>query len=317
LTLHQFLADYYAPLHGISDRTIKIYGITIRKFAEFLGVEPTVEDHFDELVMARFLSHRLRTRSVGTAAKDRAQLHALSQFAAKRGLCKWPTMRTIRAPQRVPRAWLIDEFRRLVAACDGEHGEVCGVRSSLWFSAILQTAYWTGERVGGLLALEWHDIEPQAVVFRAETRKGQRADIYRPITPECYAAIMAIKTKRKLVFDWDRSYTLIWYRLGKICERAGLPNDRMSKFHRVRKTCASYYAAGGGDPQTMMGHTSPAVTKLYLDPRIVTPDTSAPDVLPRIVSEPPPGDSDASPHPPTASNPADDRGRDGMDRRTA
>jgi integrase len=191
-------------------------------------------------------------------------------------------MRTIRVPERVPRAWLIDEFRKLLVACEGEHGEICGVPASLWFRSILQAAYWTGERIGGLLALEWQDVEPQAVVFRAEGRKGQRADIYRPIPPECYEAIMTTKTKRKIVFDWDRSYTLIWHRLGRICERAGLPNDRMSKFHRVRKTSASYYAAAGGDPQTLMGHSSPAVTRKYLDPRIVRPDTNAPDVLPKV-----------------------------------
>lgn len=282
MTLQQFLVDLYAPLHGISDRTIAVYGFTIKAYAKFLGRDPTVEEHFDELEMAKFLAHRLRTRSIGTAAKDRAQLHALVEFAAKRGLCKWPTMRMIRVPERVPRAWLIEEFQRLLDACAGEPGETAGVPTSKWFRAILQTAYWTGERVGGLLALEWTDIEPTAIVFRAETRKGQRADIYRPIPPECYAAIQEIRTKRKMVFDWDRSYSLIWHRLGRICERAGLPNDRLSKFHRVRKTSASYYKRYGGDPQALMGHSSPAVTRRYLDPRIAEPGTAAPDVLPKV-----------------------------------
>lgn len=282
MTLQQFLDDFYAPLHGISDRTIRLYGFTLRAYADFIGRQPTVEEHLDELELARFLAHRLRTRSVGTAAKDRAQLHAIAQFAARRGLCKWPTMRSIKVPERVPRAWLIDEFRRLLEACAGEHGEVVGVPAAGWFNAILLTAYWTGERVGGLLALEWTDVEPQAILFRAETRKGQRADIYRPIPPECHEAIQAIRTSRKLVFDWDRSYTLIWRRLGRICDRAGLPNDRMSKFHRVRKTSASYYKRGGGDPQSLMGHSSPAVTRRYLDPRIAEPDTTAPDILPKV-----------------------------------
>jgi hypothetical protein len=40
-------------------------------------------------------------------------------------------MRTIRVPERVPRAWLIDEFRKLLVACDGEHGEICGVPAGL------------------------------------------------------------------------------------------------------------------------------------------------------------------------------------------
>jgi integrase len=119
-------------------------------------------------------------------------------------------------------------------------------------------------------------------VFRAEGRKGQRSDIYRPIPQECHAAIMLIKGRQKLVFDWDRAYTNIWRRLGRICERAGLPNDRLSKFHRVRKTSASYYAAGGGDPQKLMGHSTPAVTRKYLDPRIVEPDTDTPQRLPKV-----------------------------------
>jgi integrase len=281
MTLHSLLIDLYAPLRGVSPRTVRLYEMTIRKYGEFLGVEPTVE-HLDELSLARFLAWRLAKRSVGTAAKDRAQLHAIAEFASKRGLCAWPQMRTIRVPERVPRAWLIDEFRRLLMACDGEHGEVCGAPSALWFRAILQTAYWTGERVGALLALEWGDVEEKAIVFRAEGRKGQRSDIYRPIPQECHAAIMLIKGRRKLVFDWDRAYTNIWRRLGRICERAGLPNDRLSKFHRVRKTSASYYAAGGGDPQKLMGHSSPTVTRKYLDPRIVEPDTDTPQRLPKV-----------------------------------
>ena len=283
MTLHQLLVDFYAPPKGISDRTIRIYGFTIGAYREFLGgVEPTVEEHLEELSLARFLAWRLKHRSVGTAAKDRAQLHALAEFAARRGLCKYAEMRTIRVPERIPRAWLIDEFRRLLAACSGEVGEICGVPAAGYWAAILQTAYWTGERIGGLLQLEWPDVSQNAIVFRAECRKGQRADIYRPIPPECYAAIMDTKTSRKLVFDWDRSYTLLWHRLGRICERAGLPNDRVSKFHRVRKTCASYYAAAGGDAQKMMGHTGPAVTRKYLDPRIVAPDTDAPERLQKV-----------------------------------
>jgi len=273
--------DLYAPLRGISDRTVEIYAGTFRRFGEFLGHEPTTAD-LDEITLAKYLAHRVRTSSPGSAAKCRACLRAVWEFCAKRKLTEtWPEVRTIRVPERVPRAWLIEEFQRLLESCETEYGEVVGVPARLWFRAIVLTAYWTGERIGALLTLEWADVEPEAILFRAETRKGQREDIYRPIPPECYAAIQAIRSKRKLVFDWDRSYTRIWGRLGKICERAGLPNDRMSKFHRVRKTSASYFQAGGGSAQALMGHRNPATTRRYLDPRIVkTP--AAPEILPRV-----------------------------------
>ncbi len=39
--------------------------------------------------MARFLAHRLRTRSVGTAAKDRTQLRAIWRFAQTVGPARY------------------------------------------------------------------------------------------------------------------------------------------------------------------------------------------------------------------------------------
>lgn len=288
MRLTTLLRDTYAPLNGISDRTVRLYGFTIKAFGEFLGeesgegyVEPTVE-HLDELTVARFLADRLRKRSVGTAAKDRAQLRALWEFLSRRGIAKtWPSMRPIRVPERVPKAWLIDEFKRLLESAGDEHGEIVGVPAAKWWRAILLTAYEVGERIGGLLSLEWDDVGPNGITIRAEGRKGQRRDIWRGISPDCYDAIMATKTKRRLVFDWDKSYGMIWHDLGRICDRAGLPNDRMSKFHRVRKTTASYAAAGGLDPQKVMDHASPLTTRRYLDPRIVR-QKEATDVLPKV-----------------------------------
>jgi integrase len=274
MTLTELLVDHYAPLRGIEDRTVTIYGFTISKWAEFLnGRAPTVEgDLCDELAIAKFLAHRLRTRSVGTAAKDRCQIHALAEFAFKTGLIsKCPQMRPIRVPERVPQAWLTDELKRLLAACDGEEGQIAGVPARAWWRAAILTCYEVGERIGGILGIEWKDVSANGILIRAEERKGKRRDIYRTISPDCYAAIDAIRGDRRLVFDWDRCYTSIWGRLGKICERAGLPNDRYSKFHRVRKTTASYAAAAGLNAQAIMDHASPLTTRKYLDPRIVQP----------------------------------------------
>lgn len=288
MSLFALLKGTYAPLNGISDRTVRLYGFTLKSFGEFIGlqtgegyVEPTVE-HLEELLVAQFLAHRLRTRSVGTAAKDRAQLRALWEFFSRRGVVKtWPSMRPIRVPERVPRAWLTEEFRRLLVAASEEIGTINGVASSAWWTAILLLSYEVGERIGGILSLEWADVSESGITIRAEGRKGQRRDIWRGISPECYAAMSAIRSEGRLVFDWDRSYGMIWHCLGKILDRAGLPNDRMSKFHRIRKTTASYAAAGGLDPQRVMDHASPATTRRYIDPRIVK-QREATDVLPKV-----------------------------------
>lgn len=282
MRLIDLLTGVYAPLRGVSGRTVRIYQFTLGAWARFLGREPTVAD-LDELPVAQFLAHRLRERSVATAAKDRTQLRALWEFAARRGLTdgRWPQIRPIRVPERVPRCWLTDEMQRLLEAAGERQGTISGVPAAAWWRAALLTCYDTGERIGSLLALEWEDVTPAGVTFRAEGRKGQTRDIYRPISPETYKAILAIRTPRLKVFDWDRAYTNLWRHLGKICEAAGLPNDRGSKFHRIRKTTASYAAAAGLDAQRLLDHATPATTRKYLDPRVVA-QQDATQVLPRV-----------------------------------
>lgn len=281
MLLIHFLRDVYAPLRGVSGRTLALYEYTFRSWGEFLGRQPTLDD-LEELAVAQFLAHRLRERAVATAAKDRTQIRACWEFAARRGLVpRWPQIRPIRVPERVPQCWLTDEMTRLLEAAGERQGAISGVPASRWWRAALLTGYDTGERVSGLLGLEWRDISESGVLFRAETRKGSTRDIYRPISPECYQAIDAIRGPRRLVFEWDRCYTNLWRHLGKICEAAGLPNDRSSKFHRIRKTTASYAAAAGLDAQRLLDHASPVTTRRYLDPRVVT-QQNAPAVLPRI-----------------------------------
>jgi integrase len=281
MTLEELLDGYYIPLQGVSARTEKLYRYTIRAFGEHLGRPATVAD-LEELTVARFLSARLREKAVATAAKDATQCRALWGFAARRGLTdKWPQIRRIRVPERVPQAWLTNELQRLLDAAGQREGVIAGVPARLWWRSLILTGYEVGERVAAMLAVEWRDVTPDGIHLRAETRKGATRDLWRPISPACHAAIEATRTSRVLVWEWDRCYTNLWRHLGMICKAAGLPNDRWSKFHRIRKTHASYAAAAGLDAQRLLDHASPKTTRAYLDPRIVRPP-SAPDVLPKV-----------------------------------
>lgn len=269
ISLGRFLSDYYAPLQGISDRTLLLYGFTIRSFEEFIGHEATLAD-LDEVVVARFLASRVRSRSPATAAKDRAQLRAMWELAARRGMVKtWPTIKTIVVPERVPEAWVTEDMAKLFVAVSGEKGSISGIPAKDFWKALLLLNYETGERCGGLLSLRWSDVTANGAVFRAEGRKGRRRDIYREISAECSAALSAIRRDFPIVFPWDKSATYLWRRLGVILKRAGLPNDRRCKFHKIRRTTASYYEAAGGSAQQLLDHSSPVVTKRYIDPRIV------------------------------------------------
>lgn len=281
LTLRSFVRDVYAALRAISPRTLRLYEFTLDAFRDFLGHEPTAAD-LDELVVARFLRHREQTRAAATAAKDRAQLRAIWEFMARhKAVDTWPTIRPVRVPERVPEAWLTEEFARLLATASSEKTTIAGIPGGKWWRALLLLAYDTGERVTALTLLRWQDVRGDFVTFRAESRKGQRRDIIRDIGEETRLALEEIRGDRELVFPWPYSETYLWTRLSIILRRAKLPAGRRDKFHRIRRTTASYYEAAGHSAQRLLDHSSPATTRRYLDPRIVS-CASAPSVIPRV-----------------------------------
>lgn len=284
MLLTDLLIDLYAPLRSLSPKSTYNYGCTIAAFQAFLGRAPSLAD-LDELTVARFLTHRSRERAVATAAKDRAQLRALHEWAARRKLCDhWPQYPPIRVPERVPQAWFSNEMQRLLDAAARESTVIDGIPGGLYWRALLLVAYDTAERAQALTSLRWRDIQGRHVLFPAETRKGGRRDVIREIGEDTLTALEAIRFDRgpeEEVFPWPLTPTYLWKRLGVILKRAGLPHGRRDKFHRIRRTTASYYAAAGGSAQVLLDHADPATTRAYLDPRIVK-GVAAPSVIPRL-----------------------------------
>jgi integrase len=284
MLLNDILKDLYAPLRSLSDRSVENYSITIKALARHLGREPTLDD-LDELTVARFLAARCRERAVATAAKDRAQLRAIHEFAARRGLCStWPQYPPVRIPERVPQAWFVEDMRRLLEAAGKEKTTIAGIPGASYWRALVLLAYDTAERVTALMSLKWCDVSDTHVLFVAETRKGGRRDVIREIGEDTRNALQAIRLCRgpeEFVFPWPNTRSYLWGRLGIILRRAGLPHGRRDKFHRIRRTTASFFEAAGGSAQRLLDHSDPATTRKYLDPRIVKPQ-AAPEMIPRV-----------------------------------
>jgi len=280
--LQQVLVDQYAPLTGVSERTVRLYEYTIKSWSRLLGRQPTVGD-LSELPVAQFLAARVRSKSPATAAKDRAQIRAMWDFCARRNLCAtWPSLPRIVVPERVPEAWLTDEMNKILVSASSEPGAICGFPAANVWRALILLAYDTGERITPITTLLCGDVRDNCVIFRAESRKGRRRDVMREIGRECSRALQAVRRGAgDTAIPWDRPRTCLWRLFGRILRRAGLPADRRSKFHRIRKTTASFYEAAGGSAQRLLDHSSPAVTKRYLDPRIVR-TASAPSLIPPL-----------------------------------
>jgi integrase len=293
MTLREVL-NRYAILQNLTDRTVVLYGHTLDRFAEHLGHEPTLDD-IDDLVVAGFLRWRAATPrkrgkpSAASVSKDKSQLTALANWAAKKRLkrsdgqpVEFLSLPRSKKVRHAPQAFTADEVGRLIRLAKRRIGKIDGKPAAWWWSTILYAAWCTGERIGALLEVRWQDVDLESghVLFRAETRKGRSSDIQRAIAPDLVHMLRSHAGQPgEPVWRWDRCYHSLWPSLRLLCRRAGV---RGTGFHRLRKASASYVALGGGDATEHLGHASPEMTRQhYLDPRITSPKTAL-DFLPPL-----------------------------------
>lgn len=288
MTLRELLTTRYAPVKGISARTIAIYGHTIDRFCEYLGREPMVTD-LEEDTIAAFLAWRGRTvhsasrgiPSAGTVRKDRTQLLALALYAFRKRLIEeFPIVRQVRGEKRLPRGFTAEEVGRMIVAARKRQRTLSGLPAGWWWSTLIYAAWCTGARIGELMALRWHCVQGQEVVFLAGTRKGHTRDIARRITPDLAAQLeLHRRAPGDLVWPWPGRPGSIYASMAILCDQAGVPQRR---FHAIRKASASYVAAAGGDAVSHLDHSDANITRNhYLDDRVVG-KTEGVDYLPPL-----------------------------------
>ena len=288
-SLREFYAAYFEPLRlrSRTDRTKALYQTTLRNLARFLERQPRLRDLTDDTIN-RYLSwFRGLGRSPFSVNKERANVLALWRFACRKGfVANWPDVDMEVEPRRLPMAWLAHEVKALFAACQKEPGRLCNVPASLWWSGLLLVIWDSGERISAVAGLRWPAVDLRSgwVIVAAELRKGRRSDRGYRLAPDTVEVLRAIKKQCRddRVFPWPFSPNYLWLKFDKILERAGLPTDRRSKFHRIRRSVASYYEAAGGDATSLLDHSERKVTiRHYIDQRIC-PQKQAADVLFRL-----------------------------------
>lgn len=275
-SLLSFYESLFSPLflRARSPRTKQLYLTTIRNFTRFLDRVPTLDDFSDDIV-SRYLSwFRALPRSPYSVNKERDNLLCMWRFAARKRIVEqFPDVKPDTEPQRIPQAWSKLEIIKLFRACKRAEGWIAGVPASGWWLALHHLAWDSGERITALISLTWDnvDLESGWVRMPAETRKGGLVDRQYRISADSIEALKAIENpRRSAVFPWPYCKTYLWNRYKLLLKDSGLPNDRKSMFHRIRKSVASHYEAAGGNATTLLGHSSRKVTEAYIDPRIVS-----------------------------------------------
>jgi len=281
-----------------SPSTIRQYDINIRHLAEFLGRTPVLDDLASTTIEGCMRALRAAGAAPRTCNKLRACFNALGNFAAKRRLIhEFPEYQTMREPTRAPVAWTVEQLAALWESCDRATGEIGYVPARYWWRGLHSVMWDSAERIEAVKTLPWAcvDLRLGYATFRAETRKGGRADAVHKLhagTVELLRKIREIQQRavpgEPLVFPWTLGKGSLYYYYNKILAAAELPTGRDCKFHRIRKSAATHFEALGGDATALLAHADARTTKRhYIDTRLLG-RKAASDVLqrpdqPRIV----------------------------------
>lgn len=284
--LFDLFESLYVPvrLPGRVSGTLKQHRIVLNHFGRYLGCLPQPQ-HLNEDDVAGFQAWLLAERKLKstTANKCLDKLKAQWKFYHRRGLVgTYPELVRLREPKRLPEAWWLQQYERILAAAKQERGQVAGIAAERWWYALLLAMYYTGLRLRPLLELRWSEVDFDSSSLKAVAESQKQLEEQRFELPaDALACLRAIQyPPRDVVFPWPAAKSELWRTYGRILGRAGLPMGRRHKFHKLRRTSASYLRRAGGDATRHLGHSSPKVTEAYIDPRI-TGEGSQTHLLPQ------------------------------------
>jgi integrase len=238
-----------------------------------LGRESRISDLTDDHV-AGLLNWLQMTRGQqpATANGSHKCLTSLWRWLHNRGLLRTgPTVKPLRTPERVPRAWRREEIDALVAAVRMSPGSICGIPARDWWMILFAIEWDTGCRATELLSLrwEWLDWSTGWITVPAESRKGRRRDAAYGLLPDTLAFLAKFRQPQGLILRWDKDRSRYWQLWDALLVAAGLPKGRRSKTQALRRTFATWLLIGGGDATAACGHVDARTTaRHYVDPSL-------------------------------------------------
>ncbi len=274
-TLSEFFESYYLPLRlvGAKDGTLRNYRQALTHWRRICGDSRLSE--VDSMSIAKF-RRGMATRSAATVNGYPRPIMAMLRLAAQDDVClidRTPSVRLLREPRRSPLALTIDEFAKVLAAARRWPCPIAAYPAVDWWEAVLLTDWETGLRLEALFALRSVDLlwDDRGIFSQAEAAKDREADWYA-LQPATLDAIRRIYDPcRETLFPLDVQVKTVgkWFRA--VLNTSGIyaPKGCGMRFHRLRRSKASYTELAGGDAQRALGHSSRSVTVRYLDPRIV------------------------------------------------
>jgi integrase len=283
LTLGEYVEVYLAERRA-QERYREEVRLKCAVFIDWLGSDPLISK-LDCAIVNRWLSALLCTKlSPQTIDSYRRVLRAVWRFAYLEGDNDNPPDRVkkIRVPRKEIVAFRHDEILKLLETADAIQGyfPVNGVRQSVFWRALILSAYSTGLRRGDLLRVTKQQIDRNGRVVIVQQKTGFR--VACQFSPEALATIHKIDVvEDDRALPWPFHENALPRRFRRLVQDAGV---NRGSFHWIRRSAGSYAereepGAGG----RVLGHR-PRFTVFaghYFDESIAIAKPTAPPRLPR------------------------------------
>ncbi|MFO0791933.1 MAG: tyrosine-type recombinase/integrase [Pirellulales bacterium] len=261
--------------------------VALRKFC---GNEDVMIESLTSSLIANFLQHLWEGGKppVSINNKYRAPLLAVANHALQTlGLDRAIRVKKLREIRNPPRAWTVEEMKRLLAAAQRfRPGNYYGtLRCDQFWTALIRVSYETGLRRAALFAIQQNnvDLESGWLTVDGNTQKALKGQCFK-LSDDTISALASIwAPHRELLFS-GVSLRTIDKHFDSLIDAAGVRYTRrgMNKFHAIRRTAATQICAQKGiaAASSFLSHSDSQVTLRYIDPTQLRHDVT--NVLPSL-----------------------------------
>lgn len=289
-TLRRVFREEYSPrrLAGKARDSIQDHETAIERLSWFCAADVTI-DQLSDALLERFMGWCLKSgRSASTANGAAGSIYTLWRFAFSEGLLdRQPRKRhKMAVAKRLPEAWSLEEFGRLLRAASETEGWIGSVPASIWWPPLLLLLFDTGLRINAVLMLAPSALDAHGwLTVPAEFQKQKTAQSMH-LHADTLRSLMGLRASGDRLFPtpWKSPVVQLRRRFRRIVKRAGLPSGPRDMFHKIRRTTATYIADATCDEmaQRQLGHSSVSLTRAaYIDPRKIHRRIELADVMQR------------------------------------
>ncbi len=274
-------ARYLADERRSSTRTVETYIRDLRSFRDFVREEglPADARKLDIVALRGFLSSLFRSNQASTLSKKVSAIRSFYRFLLKRRMIDENPAAGLRSPKvakSLPRFLTVDQAFRVMDSPPKESTRAKPLQAR--DSALLETLYGTGVRVGELALMNIDDCDFEAASARVLGKGGKERVV--PLGRSAVEALAAYLPERRglLAKAKEGDEQALWLsrrgtrlsvrQVQNIVRRHGTLGAGRGDLHphAMRHTCATHLLDAGADLraiQELLGHASLSTTQRY------------------------------------------------------